>query len=126
VNWQTIGKYAIALFVAQALIGFLEGFLLPSSVAVLFGSAAVSFVVCAAIFTHLGAYQSRKPFPHAWLALLLEVAAASVLGLILPFWISSQPFPLIVLELVVLVCALVAGTLFGISLRHRTRRTADA
>ena len=127
-NWRIIGRYAAALFVGETVVGFLEDFLFPSSVAVLFGGAAASFVVCGAIFTHLGAHQPERPLLHAWAALLVQVAVASVLAQILARWMSwigRSPVPLIIFELAVLVCALVTGMLLGANLRQ-ARRSADA
>ena len=130
VNWEKIAKYAAALFTAQFAIGFLEGSFSPTGVgvgvAVLLLSAAASFALCGAIFAHLAAHQPFKPFAHAWAALLLQVAVASVLTQMLTGWLGKASPLLLALEWLVLVCALVAGTAFGSTLRHRTGQPADA
>jgi hypothetical protein len=128
-NLRTICEYAAALFVAQILLGFLEGFLFRPSLAALLGGAAASFVVCGAIFAHLGAQQPHRPFSHAWAALLLQVAVSMVLDQILTRWISwigSTPASLIALGFIVFVVSLLAGTMFGIRLRHKARHPANA
>jgi hypothetical protein len=128
VNWGKITKYAAALFAVQVTIGFLEGFFSPTGagVVVLLVSAAASFALCGAVFAHLAARQPFKPFAHAWAALLLQVAAASVLMLVLTGWLGN-PSPLMLsLEWLVLACALLAGTAFGSTLRQRAGQPADA
>lgn len=124
-NWRKIVLYSTALFVAAFAIGFLEGSFEPS-VARLLGSAAASFIVCAAIFAHLAARQPSRQFIHAWAALLLQVVVGSVLAHVLMDWPGSAHPLIIVLEWFVLVCALAIGTVLGINLRHRTRQSADA
>ena len=130
VNWGKIAKYAAALFAAQFIIGFLEGSFSPTGagdgVPALLLSTAASFALCGAIFTHLAARQPFKPFTHAWAALLLQVAVASLLTQVLTDWLGKASPLLLALEWLVLVCALVAGTALGSTLRHRAGQPADA
>jgi hypothetical protein len=119
-KWREVLKYAVALFVAQCAIGFLEGYFSPQSSPVLLAGAVASLVVCGAIFVHLGAYQPDRPFLYAWAALLLQVAAGSLLVEVLArsmSLIGRTSLFLILLELVVCICALVIGTFLGTKLR---------
>jgi len=130
VNWGKIAKYAAALFAAQFAIGLLEGSFSPTGVStgvpVLLLSAAASFVLCGAVFAHLAAHQKFKPFAHAWGALLLHVSVASGLTQVLAGWLGKASPLLLALEWLVLVCALVAGTALGSTLRQRVGQPADA
>jgi hypothetical protein len=135
VNWGKITKYAVALFAAQVVLGFLEGFFSPAqesistAAASLIGWSLVSFAAYAALFAHFTSHQQFKPFAHACLALLLEVALdaaiATLLSRVLPDWLGNVPQALMALEWFVLVCALVAGTFAGSKLR-RAGVPADA
>ena len=120
VNWKSAIKYATALFIAQFLLGFFEGLLFEPSVSVAFSFHTASFVICGAIFLHLGMHQSYKPFVHAWAVFILEVVAAWVVILLLYRWFGSPNFIDILFECIVGVFALVAGTSFGILLHQKT------
>lgn len=125
-NWKTIAKYATALFIAQFMSGFLEGLLFEPSVLVAFSFHAVSLMVCGAIFFHLGNNQLYKPFFHAWGTLALEIAAAWMLALLLYRWFGSPDIIDVVFEYVLLICALVAGTSFGVKLRQKQNSTESS
>jgi len=126
VNWGKITAYAVALFAAQASIGFFEGVFAPASVRTTLASCLVSFIVCGIIFAHLAVHQPFKPFAHAWAALLLQIAAAAALSQALAAWLGSIPVVTVALEWLVLCFALLAGTALGSSLRHSTGQRADA
>jgi len=130
VNWGRITKYAAALFVAQVAIGFLEGSFAPADVSagivLLLISSTASFLVCGAIFAHLAARQPAKPFAHAWAALALQAVAAFVLWQLLAYLAGSTPSLLIVLEWLIVIGALLAGTWIGSSRRRHSGRSADA
>ncbi|MGY0613451.1 hypothetical protein [Luteimonas sp. A501] len=121
-----VALYALALFVAQVAIGFLEGSLGGIGTSQLFASAAVSFLACGAIFAHLAAKQFFKPFVHAWVALILQGLAGAVLLFALTRRFDSVPPIALAIEWLVLVCALMAGTLLGTSWRRRTGQPAGA
>ena len=126
-NWGKIIKYAAALFAMQFVIGFVEGSFSSTDagagVAALVASTAASFAFCGAIFAHLAAHQPFKPFAHAWVALLLQAAVASVLAQALNRWLG-QPLPfLFALEWFALVCALVVGGTLGSILRQKSQAT---
>ncbi len=111
--------YATALFLAQFVIGFVEGTFAPS-MARLLGSAAVSFVVCGAIFAHFAARQPSRPLVHAWCALSLQVGASALLAKVLMIGADSTHFVLVALDWIPLIGGLFIGTLLGITLRHRS------
>lgn len=119
-NWKAIVKYATAVFIAQFMLGFFEGLLFEPSVSVAFSFHAVALVFCGAIFLHLGSHQPFKPFVHAWAALAVEIAAAWALVLMLYHWFGMPDAIDVVFEYILLICALVAGTSFGIILRQKT------
>ncbi len=121
-NWKAIAKYAAAVFIAQFMLGFLEGLLFEPSLSVTFSFHAVSLVVCVLIFLHLGNYQPYKPFVHAWVALVLTITTAWMLVLLLYRWFGGPDVIDVVFEYVLLVCALVIGTSFGIVLRKKEAR----
>jgi hypothetical protein len=118
-SWGKVVVYASALFLAQLAIGFFEGASAPS-MARLLSSAAVSFVVCGAIFAHLAAHQPSRPFVHAWCALSLQVGAGALLTKVLMTGVDSTHFVLIALDWVPLIGSLFLGTLLGITRRHRS------
>ena len=125
-NWRKITAYALVLFAAQFAIGFIEGALAPAGLSTVVVSCLVSFIVCGSIFAHLSANQSSKPFTHAWAALTLQVAAAVALWQVLADWLGSIPLSSVVLEWIVLICALLAGTAVGSSFRRSGEQPADA
>lgn len=129
VNWGKIIKYAAALFAAQFTIGFLEGLFSTTDAgagaAVSLVSAAASFTLSGAVFVHFAAHQPFKPFAHAWAALVLQVAVASVLAQVLTDWLGKALSLLLALEWLVLVCALLAGTALGSTLRQRVGQPAN-
>lgn len=128
VKWGIMTLYALALLAAQVAIGLLEGILAPaqgSSIIVWIGSATASFLVCGGIFAHLAARQPGNTFANAWASLALQVAMAVALGLLLASTLGSIPTRLVVLEFLVLVGALLAGTWVGSTRRSSVQR-ADA
>ncbi|MEZ0472983.1 hypothetical protein [Luteimonas salinilitoris] len=126
-NWNKIVLLATLLFVAQVVLGFVEGALQSpdSGASWLFAGHATSFVVCSAIAFFAVRYPA-KPFAHAWLGLLLQVLVAAGLSAVLTAWLGSTPWVSVALEWAVLVVALVAGTSVGIGLRHSASGPADA
>ena len=129
-NWAKITKHAASLLIVQVAIGFVEASFTPKNVNahtyLLLGSAIASFVVCGAIFAHLAARQASQPLAHAWLTLILQVVAASLLLQALADWPGSTPLLLVALEWLVLICALLAGTAVGSHVRRSTEQPADA
>ena len=127
-SWNFIVKLALALFVAQFIVGFLEGVLVPPGAGALwrFVGYAVSFVACSAIFAFFATRQPTKPFAHAWLGLLLQVLVSVSLSFALEAWLAGTPWPLVAIDWAVLVCSLVVGTSVGSGLRHGATRAADA
>ncbi|WP_043957375.1 hypothetical protein [Lysobacter sp. A03] len=128
-DWLKIAKYAAALFAVQFIIGLFVGLFAPvggeSGVAPLFLGTAASFAFCVAIFTHLAVYQQVNASGHAWAALLVQIAAASALAQILTGWLGKASPVLLALEWLVLVCALIAGTALGSTLRYKGSQAAD-
>jgi hypothetical protein len=114
VNWKVTPKYAAAVFIAQFMLGFFEGLLFEPSISAAFSFNALSLVVCGAIFFHLGSHQLYKQFIHAWVSLFFAVAAGWVLVLILYPWFGSPNAIDVIIEYILLVCALVTGTSVGI------------
>ena len=128
-DWLKIAKYAAALFAVQFTIGLLAGLFAPiggeSGVAPLLLGTAASFALCVAIFTHLAVYQQFNASGHACAALLVQITAASVLAQMLTGWLGKASPVLLALEWLVLVCALIAGTALGSTLRYKYRQPAD-
>ena len=125
-NWRKITAYALALFAAQAAIGFFEGFFAPASIGAALVSCLASFAVCGSIFAHLSTRQLSKPFAHAWVALALQIAAAAALSQVLAAWVGGIPVATIALEWLVLSSALLVGTALGSSLRRSVGHPTDA
>ncbi|UNK48554.1 hypothetical protein MNR01_12440 [Lysobacter sp. S4-A87] len=97
-NWGKIARYAAVLFVVQVVLGLFEADFFVSAesagefVASLIGRSLISFAACAAVFVHLSFRQSVRPFAHAWLALLLQAGAGTLLSMALPGLLGSTPF----------------------------------
>ncbi len=127
-NWGKIIWLALALFAAQFLIGLIEGILSDSNTGVSWALVGhtVSLAVCIAIFASFSIRTPTKPFTHAWLGLLLQVLFAVLFSGVLALWLGGNPWLSVIMEWVVLVAALVGGTSFGIGLRRRSNRPADA
>ena len=127
-SWSYIVKLAISIFVAQVSIGFLDGFFAPggAGVAWFVGSNAVSLVVCGAIFARFAARQPFRPFTHAWIALVVHVVAGFALAQALKPLVGSAPLALVAIGLLIVICALIVGTAFGVSLRRGASRPAEA
>ena len=130
-SWSYIFKLAISISIAQMAIGFLDGFFAPSSSGISWtlGSHAVSLSLCGAIFVFFAFHQPFKPFLHAWIS--LPVGQVAGLALLLPvhlalFGTANWPLQVIVVDLLVVVCALIVGTLIGIGLRTRLASQPDA
>ena len=125
-NWRKVTAYAVALFAAQAAIGFFEGLFAPASVSATLVTCLASFMVCGSIFAHLSTHQPSKPFAHAWAALALQIIAAVALSQVLATWLGSIPVATVALEWLVLVFALLAGTALGSSVRRSVGHPTDA
>ncbi len=119
---------ALSLFAAQFAIGFLEGLLSPpgSGVSAFFIGKAASLVVCSVLFGYFAARSPIRPFAHAWIALFLEVLAATLFSLALSPWLDEGPTAFVLAEWAVLAAALIVGTWFGKSVASRTAGLADA
>jgi hypothetical protein len=128
VSWQKIMWLALSLFAAQFAIGFLEGLLSSpgSGVSAFFIGKAASFVVCSVLFGYFAARNSIRPFAHAWIALFLQVLAATLFSLALSPWLDEGPRAFVLAEWAVLVAALIVGTWFGKSFVSRKGELADA
>ena len=128
VNWSKIIWLAFALFVAQVLLGLVEGALSTptSSTSLLLAGHAVSLVICSAIFASFAVRTPERPFAHAWLGLLLQVLIAVLFSAAISPWLGNTPWLSVILEWTVLVAALVVGTSLGIGLRYRAGGPADA
>ncbi|WP_369935358.1 hypothetical protein [Xanthomonas tesorieronis] len=128
-NWSKVFKYACTLLGVQFALGLAEGFFFPESttdIAFLLLDAAVSFLVCTALFAHLSVRQPVKPLTHAWAVLFLQVALAMLFALTLKRWLGMPSPLLLALEWLVLVCALLAGSALGANLLRFARQQADA
>lgn len=125
-NWRKITGYAAALLAAQFAVGFSEGAFAPVGLGAALVSHFVSFIICGSIFAHLSARQLSMPFAHAWAALALQVVVAVALSQALSGWLGYTPIASVVLEWLVLICALLIGTAVGLSLRRSNGQPADA
>jgi hypothetical protein len=129
VSWTYIIKLAISIFVAQGAIGFLGGFLNSSGSEFTWalGSHVVSLSVCGAIFAFFAYHQTCKPFLHAWVALLVcQVAGLALLPIYVAWLGSSLSLLTVIVDLLVVVCAHIVGTLIGIGLRRMIASQPDA
>ena len=77
------------------------------------------FLVCASIFAHMAVRQLYRTFAHAWLALLLQCVIGLAFNLVITSLIGPTPLLFIVIELVVVIVALIAGTLLGCTMQGR-------
>lgn len=125
-NWGRIALYAATLLAVQVAIGFLESSLATSSTTQLVAGCAMSFFACGAIFAHLAARQRSTPFVHAWAALILQSLAGAVLLFALARRLDSAPLATVAIDVLVLICALMAGTALGLSRRNRPGRPTGA
>jgi hypothetical protein len=129
VNWSYIIKLAISIFVAQGAIGFLGGFFTSSGPEHTWalGSHAVSLSVSGAIFAFFAFHQTCKPFLQASVALLVcQVAGLALLPIYAAWFGSSLSLLTVLVDLLVVVCALIVGTLIGIGLRRMLASQPDA
>ena len=119
---------ALSLFAAQFAIGFLEGLLSsPESVlSAFFIGKAATFVVCVVVFGYFAARNPIRPFAHAWIALFLQVLAATIFSVAISHWLYDAPRLFVLAEWAALVAALIVGTWFGKSFVIRTSELADA
>ncbi|WP_129582938.1 hypothetical protein [Solilutibacter tolerans] len=126
-NWSSVVKLALVLFIAQVIAGFLDGLLIPpgGSLSWYFAGHAASLVVCSAIFAFFAVRNSARAFAHAWLGLLLQALIGLAFSLTLSILLGDLSWTSIALEWVVLILALAIGTSIGISVRN-TSRPADA
>lgn len=119
---------ALSLFATQFAIGFLEGLLSSpgSGFSVFFIGKATSLVVCSVLFGCFAARTPIRPFAHAWIALFLQVLAATLFSVALSPWLGEAPRVFVLVEWAVLVAALIVGTWFGNSFVSRTSELAGA
>ena len=127
VNWKKIAGFAVALFLAEVLVGFIDGGAgasagLDAAKQRLALSTLLSLSFSTLIFFVLAARHDYRPFLHANLALLLTFAFSLALGVVLP---ADAPLILVALEWLTLVIGLVIGTSVGRYVRSRRVR-ADA
>lgn len=127
VNWSRIIWLALSLSLAQFLIGVIEGILAgPHTASWLLAGHSVSLAVAVTLFASFAIRTTYRPFAHAWLGMLLQILLAGLLSSAIAPWFGSVPWHSVVMEWVVLVFALVVGTLIGIGLRNRSSRADDA
>ncbi len=131
IRWYKVFQYAIALFAAQFLTGFIEGLLLPAGASSLLStqsvaSSMVSLLLCTAIFVHLAVHQGDRPVEHGSLALLVQLAIGALATLATPSWLVGASAAELVVDLLVLIAALAVGTSLGIRLRKRYASRAEA
>ncbi len=128
-NWAYIFKLATTLFIVQSLIGFLYGFLTPEYLSHqwFLSNYVISLTASLAIFSFFACRQAFKPFLHAWISLLVTQVAGFALLLIYVSWFGSWPsFLIVIVDLLVVVCALILGTLLGIYLQKKLVSQPDA
>ena len=129
-NWKRIAKYTIALFIMQSAIGFFEGYFtlvesadnLQSNIMWLTIGFAISFVACTSLFAHMSVRQSYKPFTHAWIVLIIYITAGQILYFsltALDLGAINSPLVFVIIEYLVLMFALLAGTSIGIYTRGK-------
>lgn len=121
-NWKKIGLFAVALFLAEVLVGFITGG--PKAELRLVASLALSLCLSSVLFWLMAVGQSR-PFLHASLALLGTFMFSLALGAVLPAWLVETPVIFAVLEWLTLVVGLILGTSIGRYVGLRRAR-ADA
>ena len=129
-NWKRIAKYTITLFAIQIMIGFFEGYFTPlenadnlqSNIMWLTIGFAISFVACTSLFAHLSVHQSYKPFTHAWIVLIIYITAGQILYFsltALDLGAIHTPLVFVIIEYLVLMFALLAGTILVIYTRGK-------
>ena len=126
VNWKKIAIFATALFLAQVLVGFLEGSAatgvgLDEAKQRLVQSTLLSLLFSSAIFSFMAVRQDYRAFLHACLALLVTLAFTLALGAVLPASFSETPLILVSLGWLTQAVALVIGTAIGRYLSRRFR-----
>jgi hypothetical protein len=130
VNWKKIAAFAVAIFLAEVLVGFIDGGLvtgasLDAAMQRLAIGTLLSLCFSILLFSVMASRQDHRPFLHAILVLLLTFAFSLALGAILPAWLTGTPLILVALEWLTLVVGLVIGTSIGRYVRLRRVR-ADA
>jgi hypothetical protein len=128
-NWKKIAGFAAALFLAEVLVGFIDG---GTASSVDLGAAKqrltlstlLSLFFSAVIFSVMAVRQDYRPFLHAGLALLFAFAFSLALGAILPAWLTDTPLILVALDWLTLAVGLIIGTSIGHHVLRRFR--ADA
>jgi len=128
-NWAYIVKLATTLFIVQSLIGYLYGFFSPeySSHQWFLSNYVISLIASLAIFSSFARRQPFKPFLHAWISLLITQVAGFALLLVYVSWFGSWPsLFIVIIDLLVVVSALILGTLLGIYLRNSLACQPDA
>jgi hypothetical protein len=128
-NWARVFRYGAVLFAAHLAISLVEGLLTPQGAAApalqFMAGKSAAFLVCSALFAHLAYVQSLNPFGHALMALAVDVGAGVMLSSLLLAFGGGRIYHLFVaLDYVILVCALIAGTLLGLRLRAGRARSA--
>jgi hypothetical protein len=121
VNWKKIGLFAVALFLAEVLVGFIAGGV-EAAEKRLAMSLVLSLSFSILLFSVMAAGQSR-PFLHTSLSLLLNFVFSLVLWAILPAWLVETPLILAALEWLTLTLGLVIGTSIGCYIGFRRVRT---
>ena len=128
-NWPYIFKLATTLFIVQSVIGYLYGLFSPeySSHHWFLSNYLTSLISSLAIFSFFAYRQKLKPFLHAWISLLVTQVAGFALLLIYVSWFGSWPsFFIVIVDLLVIVCALIIGTQLGIYFQNKPANQPDA
>jgi hypothetical protein len=119
VNWVKVLLYAVLLTATGVPIYFIAGSSDSPGVR-LFGGELLTFALNGAVFVHLGAHQPTRPYLHALLALLIPSGVGSL-------WLHSlgipeSPILLVAIDWLVILAALVCGTLVGTRILQRTNQ----
>ena len=130
VSWKKIVALAAALFLSEAVVGFINGgWVTGSDVDATMQRWAIctllSLGFSTLLFSVMAARQAYRPFLHAVLALLLNFVFSLALGAILPAWLTEMPLILVALQWFTLIVGLIIGTSLGCHVRARSVR-ADA
>ncbi len=112
------------------MIGFFEGYFTPvesvdslqSNIMWITIGFAVSLVACTSLFAHMSVRQSYKPFTHAWIVLIIYITAGQILYFsltVLDLGAIHKPLVFVIIGYLVLMFALLAGTILGIYTRGK-------
>ena len=128
VNWKKIAGFATALFLAEVLVGFIDGAAASSSgldVAKhsLVQNTLLSLVFASVICAVMAARQDYRPFLHASFALLGAFALSLALGAVLPAAFSDRPLILVAWVWLTQAVGLIIGTSIGRKMLRKPKTT---